>query len=638
VAYSSEIDKLRARYAENPKGRNFAPLADAYRKAKQLDEAIALCREGLQHHPDYVSAHIVLGRCLVDKQEDGAAAIAFRRVLELDPENIIALKLLSDIALRADHPHEAVDWLSRLLQVDPMNGDASEALTAARARAAGAAPAAVPPTDAAAGPVAEPAGEAAPAPAAEAPRPVAATVTELPAMTTPPVAEEAPPVVDATPAAAAQGSAPRPAEEPAPPEAPGRTVPSPSFADAPTEALRAPDFTTPPEQEDAGAPAIESYDGAIDFSGVESGAQSLAGFASEEPVVDVSAEEVAPAQGLARTQYEGSGMFRIDNDAAEGNIPRASRALGQTDAEAPTDLPLILPEGVAQGAPQRPAERLRETQPEVPRPEDGPEARRDEELAAAAAPAPSPPALSPSAEGEGAPAMAVPTTPDDEGAADAAALSAAEPLLTETMAEVYLQQGHVEQALAVYRGLLTQRPGDADLRAKVDSLAGPGAGRTGTAAAERPMQSALEYLRNVFAGDRSSPPVPLEARDGEGGTPAESLMDKAFAEPAAEDNERSLGAPTQPARDALSLDRVFGESGAVEASAPAEPGVEKGAAVGAPVGFSFDDFFAGGEEEPTVGTPSGSGPPSRAGGRPARSAEAEQDLDQFQAWLRSLKT
>ena len=59
MAYTSEIDKLEARFRDNPKGRNFAPLADAYRKAGLIDNAIDLCQNGLKLHPDYVSAYIV---------------------------------------------------------------------------------------------------------------------------------------------------------------------------------------------------------------------------------------------------------------------------------------------------------------------------------------------------------------------------------------------------------------------------------------------------------------------------------------------------------------------------------------------------------------------------------------------------
>src|SRR2546422_8119942 len=40
------------------RSRNFAPLADAYRKAGLIDNAIDLCQNGLKLHPDYVSAYI----------------------------------------------------------------------------------------------------------------------------------------------------------------------------------------------------------------------------------------------------------------------------------------------------------------------------------------------------------------------------------------------------------------------------------------------------------------------------------------------------------------------------------------------------------------------------------------------------
>ena len=112
MAYTSEIEKLEARYRENPKGRNFAPLADAYRKAGLVDNAIELCQAGLQLHPDYVSGHIVHGRCLVDKKDDTGADAVFRRVLELDPENILALKVLAEIAERNERFDTAAEWLS----------------------------------------------------------------------------------------------------------------------------------------------------------------------------------------------------------------------------------------------------------------------------------------------------------------------------------------------------------------------------------------------------------------------------------------------------------------------------------------------------------------------------------------------
>src|SRR2546422_9969974 len=74
-------------------------------------------------HPDYVSAHIVFGRCLIDQKNDPGASAVFRKVLALDPENVLALKILAEIAGRGGRYDEAADWLSRLLSADPMNGD-----------------------------------------------------------------------------------------------------------------------------------------------------------------------------------------------------------------------------------------------------------------------------------------------------------------------------------------------------------------------------------------------------------------------------------------------------------------------------------------------------------------------------------
>src|SRR5204863_1472523 len=99
---------------------NFAPFADANLKAGELYRAIELCTAGLEHHPHYVSAHIVLGRCLMDQKNDPSASDVFRKVLALDPDNVLALKILADIAERGHRYAEAVDWLTRLLNADPM--------------------------------------------------------------------------------------------------------------------------------------------------------------------------------------------------------------------------------------------------------------------------------------------------------------------------------------------------------------------------------------------------------------------------------------------------------------------------------------------------------------------------------------
>ena len=124
MAFTSEIDKLERRWNENPLGLTFAPYAEACRKAGDIGKALELLEKGLAQHPNYVPAHIVRGRCHLDSQSDGEAEQAFLRAVELDPENVIALKSLAELAERAGRLPEAIRRLEQLLDVDRSNEDA----------------------------------------------------------------------------------------------------------------------------------------------------------------------------------------------------------------------------------------------------------------------------------------------------------------------------------------------------------------------------------------------------------------------------------------------------------------------------------------------------------------------------------
>ena len=63
---TSEIEKLERRYAENPHGLTFAPLAEVHRKNGDVARALELLTAGLELHPNYIPASIVLGRCHQD--------------------------------------------------------------------------------------------------------------------------------------------------------------------------------------------------------------------------------------------------------------------------------------------------------------------------------------------------------------------------------------------------------------------------------------------------------------------------------------------------------------------------------------------------------------------------------------------
>ena len=123
-----EIEFLRERFENAPDSRLFAPLADAYRKVKEIDKAVELLEEGIEKHPDYASAHVILGKCFYDKGATERAKTEFERVLELDPENMVALKFLGDILLAEGKKDEAAEYYKKLLAIDPSNEDVGKAL------------------------------------------------------------------------------------------------------------------------------------------------------------------------------------------------------------------------------------------------------------------------------------------------------------------------------------------------------------------------------------------------------------------------------------------------------------------------------------------------------------------------------
>lgn len=114
-----ELDAMFERYRQSPQGHVFAPLADACRKAGMLDEAIELCRKGVESNPEYASGYVVQGKCLYDAGHSDEAEASFRRVLELDGNNLVALKFLGVIHVDRGDIGAARACFEHILALDP---------------------------------------------------------------------------------------------------------------------------------------------------------------------------------------------------------------------------------------------------------------------------------------------------------------------------------------------------------------------------------------------------------------------------------------------------------------------------------------------------------------------------------------
>jgi tetratricopeptide (TPR) repeat protein len=97
---------LRRRVQSDPASIAFAALAEEYRRAERFEEAIETCAAGLIRHPSYLSAHVTLGRALVEvgRLEDARNELEY--VLRLAPENLAAIRALAEIHDRLGEAHE----------------------------------------------------------------------------------------------------------------------------------------------------------------------------------------------------------------------------------------------------------------------------------------------------------------------------------------------------------------------------------------------------------------------------------------------------------------------------------------------------------------------------------------------------
>ena len=450
MANSARIDELLKKFDENPK-RYFAPLANEYRKAGDVDQAIALCREHLAQQPGHMSGHVVYGQALYEKGELDEARQVFETALALDPENLIALRHLGDIARDRHDLGTARMWYQRVLDSDPRNEEIVAQL-ATLPDGLGSPPAEGTPTGAEA-PATEPAIEAAAEPTSEpAIKPAIEPAIE-------PLGEPALPPLDG----ALVGEGARPASATADESVPGALAaseapsaaaemrPEPLELESTAFAPAAPSASAPPATEPGPVtePAREfdigNFGGveptAVELSGAEAGSAQLSGFESHDFLAPASSAPAPDDLGLEPAEFVPPPRD-TESEAAELGSRDADLISGFGDLSA-----------VAYTEPSAATE-------SAPSPPSGPEQPEPELLAATAASA---------IDARGHDAIAGDASADDAALAQAPSETPGA-FVTETMAELYLQQGFRREALEVYRQLHAQNPHDGALQVRVERL------------------------------------------------------------------------------------------------------------------------------------------------------------------------
>lgn len=92
--------------------------AKEYLDDKKYSKAVALCTSRLKDDPEILSGRIVLARALYHSNQLNEAESQFYRILQIDPDNILALKYLGDLKFRSGDEAVAFSFYERVLKLD----------------------------------------------------------------------------------------------------------------------------------------------------------------------------------------------------------------------------------------------------------------------------------------------------------------------------------------------------------------------------------------------------------------------------------------------------------------------------------------------------------------------------------------
>jgi tetratricopeptide (TPR) repeat protein len=133
--HSPIIYQYLKKFQDDPTSRVFAPLAEAYRKAGLVDEAIEIAREGLRVHPHFVGGRVALARALFEKKQYEQVVTELSNVVQDAPDNIVAQRLLGESCLMLGRVAEALSAYKMLLFFAPQDLDTAKIVSELEAQA-----------------------------------------------------------------------------------------------------------------------------------------------------------------------------------------------------------------------------------------------------------------------------------------------------------------------------------------------------------------------------------------------------------------------------------------------------------------------------------------------------------------------
>jgi tetratricopeptide (TPR) repeat protein len=120
----TEILNLKQILAKNPKSQLFAYLADSLRQAslgtsEKLDEALTVANKGLAANPDFLQGRLARGRILLEKGDLHGAKIDFEAVAKRDQFCLSAQRLLIETSEKLEKPLKSEIYAKILSTLEP---------------------------------------------------------------------------------------------------------------------------------------------------------------------------------------------------------------------------------------------------------------------------------------------------------------------------------------------------------------------------------------------------------------------------------------------------------------------------------------------------------------------------------------
>jgi tetratricopeptide (TPR) repeat protein len=115
------LEALQVTLQQNPDSLTFARVADALMKMGRLEEAVQICEEGVKRHPQYVTGHMVLGKCYMQKKLYEQAEKEFKRVLLFDPKYVAAHRYYGDLMREIGWENTCEMSYRKILHIDPLD-------------------------------------------------------------------------------------------------------------------------------------------------------------------------------------------------------------------------------------------------------------------------------------------------------------------------------------------------------------------------------------------------------------------------------------------------------------------------------------------------------------------------------------